>query len=119
MKYVFFSALAVLAIAPAVAPAPTFYKKVLPILQTHCQSCHRSGEVAPMPLETYEQTRRWSHQIAHAVEMKMMPPWFADPRYGHFANDNSLSPQQIATIRAWVATGAAPGDVRAAPPPRK
>jgi hypothetical protein len=35
------------------------------------------------------------------VEMKMMPPWFADPRYGHFSNDPSLSAEQIATIGAW------------------
>ena len=37
----------------ASVPAPTFYKDVLPILQSKCQSCHRSGEAAPMPLVTY------------------------------------------------------------------
>src|SRR5215471_5686506 len=104
---------------PASVSPPTYYKDVLPILQDRCQSCHRPGEIAPMPFVTYEQTLPWANKIANAVEMKMMPPWFADPRYGHFANDPSLSAQQIATIRAWVATGAAPGDVRAAPPPRK
>ena len=26
----------------------TFYKEVVPILQTHCQGCHRRGEAAPM-----------------------------------------------------------------------
>src|SRR5580765_9176 len=51
--------------------------------------------------------------------MKMMPPWFADPRYGHFANDASLSDQQIATILAWSAAGAPAGDVRDAPAPKK
>src|SRR5579864_6313938 len=99
--------------------APTFYKDVLPILQDHCQSCHRAAEVAPMPLVTYQQTRPWAASIAHAVEMKMMPPWFADPRYGHFANDVSLTPQQIAIISAWAATGATAGDERDAPPPRR
>src|SRR2546423_1432787 len=74
------------------APSPpTFYKDILPILQKHCQSCHRPGEIAPMPLVTYEQTRPWAQQIAHTVEMKMMPPWFADAKYGHFANDPSLT----------------------------
>src|SRR5271170_2349271 len=62
--------------------SPTFYKDVLPILQNKCQSCHRSGEAAPMPLVSYEQTRPWARKMADAVEMKMMPPWFADPRYG-------------------------------------
>ena len=89
--------------------SPTFYKDVLPILQDHCQSCHRPGEVAPMPLVTYEQTRPWAGAMAHAVEMKMMPPWFADPRYGHFANDVSLTPQQIATIVGVGRSGSACG----------
>jgi hypothetical protein len=80
--------------------APTFYKDLLPILQDHCQSCHRGGEVAPMPLETYAQVKACAPAIAHAVEIKMMPPWFADPRYGHFANDPSLSEQQITEIVA-------------------
>src|ERR1035441_3660968 len=95
---------------PGASPEPTFYKDVLPILQDHCQSCHRVGEVAPMPLVTYEQTHPWAGAIAHAVEMKMMPPWFADPRYGHFSNDVSLTPQQIATMVAWAEAGAPEGD---------
>src|ERR1700720_2074942 len=78
--------------------APTFYKDIVPILQDKCQSCHRSGEAAPMPLVTYEQTRPWATKLAAAVAMKMMPPWFADPRWGRFANDPSLSAEQIATI---------------------
>jgi len=98
---------------------PTFYKDVLPILQEHCQSCHRVGEVAPMPLVTYEQTRAWARPMAHAVETKMMPPWFADPRYGHFANDVSLTALQIATISAWAADSAPAGDSNDAPAPRK
>jgi hypothetical protein len=97
----------------------TFYKDVLPILQNKCQSCHRSGEPAPMPLVTYAQTRPWAGQIAAAVEMKMMPPWFADPRYGHFANDPSLSEEEIATIAAWEKAGAPAGDAHDAPAPRK
>ena len=108
--------------APSVGsrePAPTFYKDVLPILENHCQSCHRAGEVAPMSLLSYEQTRPWATAISHAVEMKMMPPWFADPRYGHFANDVSLTPQEIATISAWAAAGAPEGDAHEALAPRQ
>ena len=97
---------------------PTFYKDVVPILQNKCQSCHRSGEAAPMALVTYEQARPWARKMAAAVEMKMMPPWFADPRYGHFANDPSLSEEQIATIVAWAKAGAPAGDLRDAPAPR-
>ncbi len=99
--------------------SPTFYKDVLPILQDRCQSCHRNGEAAPMPLITYEQTRPWASRIADAVAMKMMPPWFADPRYGHFANDPSLTEEQLSTVTAWAKAGAPAGDPHDAPTLRK
>ena len=94
---------------------PTFYRDILPILQEHCQSCHRPGEVAPMPLVTYEQTQPWAPAIAQAVQSKMMPPWFADARFGHFCNDPSLTDSQIATVLAWVKAGAAAGNPHDAP----
>jgi len=98
--------------------APTFYKDILPILQDHCQSCHRTGEIAPMSLSTYEQTRPLASSMAHDVQMRMMPPWFEDPHYGNFANDSSLTDQQIATIAAWAGSGAPAGDPKNAPPPK-
>jgi len=100
-------------------PPPTFYKDVLPILQDHCQSCHRPGEAAPMPLVSYDQTRPWASAVAHAVQTKMMPPWFADPRYGHFADDPSLTEHQISTISAWATAGAPAGDEHDAPPAKQ
>jgi len=72
-----------------------------------------------MALVTYEQTRPWAGKIAAAVDMKMMPPWFADPRYGKFSNDPSLSAEQIKTIGAWADAGAPAGDERDAPAPPK
>jgi hypothetical protein len=97
---------------------PTFYKDVLPILQDHCQVCHRYGEIAPTPFVTYGQTRSWALAIKLAVQSKQMPPWFADPRYGKFSNDPSLTPQQIALIAAWADAGAPAGLPKDAPPPR-
>jgi hypothetical protein len=99
--------------------SPTFYKDVLPILQDHCQSCHRPGEVAPMPFVTYEQTAPVARKLGAAVAMKMMPPWFADPRYGHFANDPSLTERQIQTIDAWAENDAPAGDRHDAPPSKQ
>src|SRR5579863_10356348 len=84
------------------ANAPTFYRDVLPILQQHCQSCHRPGEIAPMPLLTYGQARAWAGPIRGAICNKTMPPWFADPHYGRFSNDPSLTEEEIQTISNWV-----------------
>lgn len=97
--------------------APAFYKDILPLLQDHCQACHRPGEIAPVPLVTYEQTRPWAPAIAKAVRSGMMPPWFADPRFGQFSNNPSLTPQQIEAVLSWVEAGAPAGDPRDAPPP--
>ncbi len=63
---------------------PTFYRDVLPILERHCQSCHRSGGIAPMPFETYEETHPFAEAIRRATLAKSMPPWFADPNVGKF-----------------------------------
>jgi hypothetical protein len=110
---------AIFAAALASARAqPVFYKDVLPILQQRCQQCHRPGEIAPMPFLTYAGTRPWAKSIREQVLARKMPPWFADPRYGHFANDRSLSPAQIGTIVSWVNAGAPAGNPKDAPPPR-
>src|SRR5262245_23098031 len=100
----------------AAADAPTFYKDVLPILQANCQTCHRPGEVAPMSLVTYEQSRPWARAIKTATAARQMPPWFADPGYGHFANQRRLSDAEIATLASWADGGATAGDPATAPP---
>jgi mono/diheme cytochrome c family protein len=105
--------------APPSTPtnAPTFYKDVLPILQQHCQSCHRPKLIAPMPFVTYQQTRSWAGAIRETVRSRKMPPWFADPCCGHFSDDPSLSPQQIVILSSWADADAPAGDPHDAPPP--
>jgi hypothetical protein len=87
----------------------TFYRDVAPILQTKCQSCHRPGEVAPMPLTTYESSRPWAKAIKAAVLNRKMPPWSADPRYGHFANDPTLTADEVRTLVQWADSNALEG----------
>ena len=45
-----------------------------------------------------------------------MPPWSADPHYGEFSNDTSLSQRDIDTIAMWVDQGAKQGNPRDLPP---
>jgi hypothetical protein len=99
--------------------AVTFYKDVLPILQDRCQTCHRPGQIAPMPLETYSQVRAKAKAVAEMVRTRKMPPWLADSRYGHFANNPSLTTEQIQTIVSWVDNGAPAGDPREGPSPKQ
>jgi hypothetical protein len=57
--------------------------------------------------------------MREAVSTKRMPPWFADPAYGRFANDTSLKPQEIRTLEEWIENGMPEGDPRDAPPSKE
>jgi hypothetical protein len=107
-----------LTVSPLYA-APSFYKDVLPVLQDHCQVCHRTGQIAPMPLVTYQDARKWSVEIAQRTKAKEMPPWFADPKIGHFSNDPSLTAEQIQTLAEWARAGSPAGNPSDEPPLRK
>jgi peroxiredoxin len=96
----------------------TFSKHVAPLLQKHCQECHRPGQVGPMSLLTYKNAVAWSEMIREVVAERRMPPWHADPHFGTFANDRSLSAAERATLLAWIDGGCPPGDPNDMPPPR-
>ena len=111
---------ALFSVAAYAADAPaTFSKDVLPVLQKNCQTCHRPGEMAPMSLLTYAEARPWAKAIKAAVVSQKMPPWFADPKVGHFRNERSLTPKEIATLSAWADSGAPEGNAKDAPAPVK
>jgi hypothetical protein len=97
----------------------TFHKDVEPILQKHCQECHRAGEAAPMSFMTYKEARPWAAAIKETVLTKKMPPWYADPSHGKFQNDRRLSQAEMDTLAAWVGDGAKEGDPKDAPKPRE
>lgn len=69
-----------------------------------------------MAFETYEQTRPFAAAIRQSVEARSMPPWFADPAIGKFANDPSLSAAEIETLAAWSQANAPAGDKKHGPP---
>jgi hypothetical protein len=70
-----------------------------------------------MSFLTYDSTRPWAKAIKTAVASKKMPPWFADPKYGHFENDRTLSATDMNTLISWVDTGATAGNPKDAPKP--
>jgi hypothetical protein len=111
--------------SPRIAPqttapttSPTFYRDALPILEEHCQVCHRAGGIAPMAFESYESTARYAAAIQNAAQSRSMPPWFAEKGIGTFSNDPSLTDEQIALIVAWAAAKAPAGNPADAPPSR-
>src|SRR4029077_14492106 len=61
-------------------------------------------------LISYADARPWAKSIRERVAARSMPPWFADPHYGTFRNDRTLSEKDVETIVSWVNTGAAQGN---------
>jgi len=113
---------AVTSTAIAAPSAPTYTKDVLPIIQENCQVCHRDnganlgGMVAPMAFNSYEKTRPWAKSMAKHVSAKTMPPWHASSdQHGVFANERTLTDDQIETIVKWATSGAPRGNPADAP----
>jgi mono/diheme cytochrome c family protein len=98
-------------------PDVTFSRDVAWILYKHCAECHRSNDIAPFSVLTYQDVRPWARSIREKVITREMPPWHADPRYGDFKNDARLSSKDIDTIVAWVDQGAKEGDAKDLPAP--
>lgn len=108
--------------APVTA-AVTWHGRVSRILQANCQECHRSGGIAPFPLETMEDAVSHAGMIRKVVTKGIMPPWFAEPQEGvlhsPFANDRSLTAADKADLLAWLEGGRPAGDAKDAPLPRQ
>lgn len=106
------------AAAPTLQAAdPTYSEDIAPILFDHCVSCHRSGEIAPFELLTYEDAANRAQMIKAVTQSRYMPPWKAEPGYGEFAYNASLSQEEIDLIAAWVDAGMPPGDLNMTPAP--
>jgi peroxiredoxin len=103
---------------PVKVGAVTYAADVALIVQSRCQTCHRPGQVGPFSLLSYDDARKHSAMIREVVEERRMPPWHADPRYGHFANDRSLTAKERATLLAWIDQGTPLGNVKDLPPGR-
>jgi thiol-disulfide isomerase/thioredoxin len=112
-----------LAVKPAAASPVTYHARVERLVQQNCVECHRTGGVAPFPLETYEQVVARKAAIRRVVEDRTMPPWFATPpakgEHSPWVNDRSLTDADRAELLAWVAGDLAKGNPADAPLPRK
>jgi peroxiredoxin/mono/diheme cytochrome c family protein len=103
---------------PVKVGAVTYAADVSRVIQEKCQSCHRPNQVGPFSLLSYDDARKHSAMIREVVDDRRMPPWHADPRYGHFSNDRSLTAKERATLLAWVDQGTPLGDLKDLPAPR-
>lgn len=97
----------------------TYAKQIAPLLQKHCVSCHREGQIAPFTLTAYDDVAAWSDTMLEVIDNGRMPPWHADPAHGEFLNDARMTDDEKELFRQWVRGGAPAGDLAAAPVARE
>jgi hypothetical protein len=93
----------------------TFAKHVAPMLHTHCIECHRSGEIGPFAMDDYDEVAGWAETMLETIDDGRMPPWHADPKYGHFQNERRMPDADKQILRDWIAGGMPPGDLSETP----
>lgn len=83
---------------------------IAPMLAENCVACHRDGGIGPWSMSSYDMIRGFAPMIREVVRTRRMPPWHADPHYGEFRNDRSLSTEETRTLVHWIEAGAPRGD---------
>ena len=87
----------------------SYSEQIAPMLIAHCAACHRAGGVGPFALNSYDMVRGFAPMIREVVRTKRMPPWHADPHYGTFVGDRSMSVEDTRTLVHWIEAGAPRG----------
>ncbi len=88
----------------------SYTEEIAPMLEENCVACHRQGGIGPWAMTDYNMIRGFSPMIREVVRTERMPPWHADPAFGHFSNDRSLTPEQTQTLVHWIEAGSPRGE---------
>jgi peroxiredoxin len=88
----------------------TYSNQIARVLQDHCIRCHRPGQIAPFALTSYDDAVAWAETIREVIDEGRMPPWHANPAYGHFANDANMPESAKQLFRQWIEGGMPEGD---------
>ena len=94
------------------APVATvsYAEDVAPILADNCLTCHRQDGIGPWAMTGYDMVRGFAPMIREVIRTRRMPPWHADPVHGRFANDRSLTNDEVRTLVHWIEAGAPRGE---------
>lgn len=87
-------------------PDISYEKSVAPIFVSKCLNCHsESGGYLPY-FNSYDKVKSWVAMSKETLFTDRMPPFSADPLYGEYRNDISLTADQKRTLVKWFEAGA-------------
>ena len=87
----------------------SYSERIAPLLVDRCVTCHREGGVGPWAMTSYEKVFGFAPMIREVIRTKRMPPWHADPHYGNFIGERSISNDDAKTLVHWIEAGAPRG----------
>jgi len=92
------------------------WEEVAPLIGEHCLSCHETGGIAGVPLDSYENVTAIQGLVIEAVESGTMPPWKPDQQCGDYENAPTFGAIERDLLRDWVDSGARQGEAEATTP---
>jgi thiol-disulfide isomerase/thioredoxin len=98
----------------------TFAEHIAPLLQKHCQDCHREGNPeAPFALASYDDAKDHAEMMLEVVGEQRMPPWYGSKDHGKFTNIRGMTLAERNLVEDWVRADCPQGDMSKAPAPRQ
>ncbi len=104
------------AIVAVAAAQPTYTRDIAHIFKAKCQQCHREGDIAPFPLDSYEAAKDWAEDIKRVINAGIMPPWKPVAGHGQFRGDFSLTVDEKIQLNLWLDGGLERGEESDLPP---
>ena len=92
------------------AQSITFSEHISPVIYNNCTSCHRVGEIGPMPFTNYNEVSAYAAMIKYVTQIGYMPPWKPTLGYSRHVGERALTQNEIQLIANWVDTGFSQGD---------
>ena len=96
-------------------PTVTYTNQVSRLIQKHCLECHRSGEIGPFALDSYDEVKGWAEMMVEVVEDGRMPPWHATADHSKFANERHMTESEKKIFADWLVQGAPFGSAEELP----
>jgi hypothetical protein len=105
------------------APEPAsaslaWHRDAKPIFDQKCGRCHDEGGIAPLSLSTFADVSANLSLVRKVVAERTLPPFLAASCCSSYANDYSLTDDEMQKVLGWIDQGGPEGDPAAAQPPR-
>ena len=88
----------------------SYAKDIAPILEKRCVSCHSPGNIGPFTMSNYQKIKSKSAMIEETLLSRRMPPWSADPFFGHFTGERLITQDESRLLLSWIHEGAPRGE---------